>query len=125
MLLTGKSAIHILDMSSGMQQQKIKYPDRIFGADFKGSKNDLYTGLVSKNNQYHIQGFSATTAPFSYKYFESNYPFRVFEMDHAGNYAAVAYPEDSRFYVIPLIRDQPMRQVEVNARVMGFSPDNK
>ena len=125
LLLTGWSTVIILDVKDGKPVDRYSSADRIYGANFKGNRNDLYSGMVAKGGQYHIQGFSGTVAPFSYKYFESHYPFRVFEMDKEGNYAAVAYPEDSRFYVIQLGQGMPMREVQKNARVMAFSPDNK
>ncbi|MBK6827066.1 MAG: caspase family protein [Chitinophagaceae bacterium] len=125
LLLTGWSTVIILDVKDGKPVDRYSSADRIYGANFKGNRNDLYSGMVAKDGQYHIQGFSGTVAPFSYKYLESHYPFRVFEMDKEGKYAAVAYPEDSRFYVIQLGQGMPMREVQKNARVMAFSPDNK
>lgn len=125
LLLTGWSTVIILDVKDGKPVDRYSSADRIYGATFKGSRNDLYSGMVAKEGRYHIQGFSGTVAPFSYKFFESHYPFRVFEMDKEGNYAAVAYPEDSRFYVIQLGQGMPMREVKNNARVLAFSPDGK
>ena len=125
LLLTGWSTVMILDVKDGKPVDRYSAADRIYGANFKGNRNDLYSGMVAKGGQYHIQGFSGTVAPFSYKFFESHYPFRVFEMDKEGSYAAVAYPEDSRFYVIQLGQGMPMREVQNNARVLAFSPDNK
>ena len=125
LLLTGWSTVIILDVKDGKPVDRYSAADRIYGAAFKGNRNDLYSGMVAKGGQYHIQGFSGTVAAFSYKFFESHYPFRVFEMDKEGNYAAVAYPEDSRFYVIQLGQGMPMREVKNNARVLAFSPDGK
>jgi len=125
LLLTGWSTVIILDVKDGKPVDRYSAADRIYGANFKGNRNDLYSGMVAKEGQYHIQGFSGTVAPFSYMSFESHYPFRVFEIEREGNYAAVAYPEDSRFYVIPLSRGTSMREVKNNARVLAFSPDGK
>lgn len=125
LLLTDWSKLTVLDVTNGNVTDEFNSPDRVYGADFKGKRNEIYAGLVHKEDQYHIQGFAGKVAPFSYKFFKSHYPFRVFELDKTKNYAAVAYPEDSRFYVIPLGKDIPFREVQNNARVLAFSHDNK
>lgn len=124
LLLTGKSTLTELDISTGEKINELNTRKTIHSADFKGELDGFYTGLIQQDRGYCLEFIGKNIKQFYYACFEYNSPVRVFACDNTKSYAAVAYPEDSRFFVFPLNKDSTHKEVKDNARVLAFSPDN-
>ncbi|MDZ4794842.1 MAG: caspase family protein [Bacteroidota bacterium] len=125
LLLIGRNKLVELDISTGQVLEEILTPKTVYGADFRGEVNGFYTGLTQSNTGYCLEGIGKNISQFSYGCFDYHRPVRVFATDKTKNYAAIAYPEDSHFYIFPLHKDSSYTEISTNARVILFSQDNQ
>jgi len=125
LLTVGRNRVVELQAETGAVSNDLFLAKSIYGADFRGYLSGFYTGLTQGAGNYCIEGIGKSISNFAYSCFDYNYPLRVFATDKNKDFAAIAYPEDSRFYVFPLEEKANPKTVNNNARVLAFSPDNQ
>ncbi|RYY90637.1 MAG: hypothetical protein EOO11_23415, partial [Chitinophagaceae bacterium] len=112
-----------LSLADGVVQHSMKTQARVFDIRFANYASDTYVTLAELGpHRFGIVRTGSGLQPVVYEQFESNLPFRSFEISNSGAYACYSYPEGGSFYVKLLQQSMPAQKVEANARVFAFSP---